>query len=391
MTTTVERGSRATGAPASRERVIARVAFWSVAVIGVLYVPLAVNYTWHLFDHGASFLQQGVNEAVNGSAYENGPASVNGVRTADYTEHRWVMLVHTVLGGLALLLAFFQFSPAIRRRWIVVHRWTGRVYLALMTVSMVTAIVFLSLADIIHIDGGRAFDLQLWGLALGTLATAWIAFAAIRARDVVTHQAWMAMNLSLMLTAPLLRVGWIGLGPFSDNTLLDNLGYSSIALGVVAPAGGALAFAFSQRFRRRDRAVPASAPLSTYGVLAVVVLLGEVAFVAASYGWIPGDVADGVWFHTVPLVALFGFCAAAALGRRSAGDGLREQLWRWYAVGAALSPWAGLVTALAFAPVIGGVEAVVVGMMLGAVGPIVAAFALAVHQSGRWPVVPQRA
>lgn len=390
MTTTVERGVRATGAPASRERVLARVAFWTVAVIGVLYAPLAVNYTWHLFDHGAPFLQRGLNEAVNGSAYENGPASVNGVRTVDYTEHRWVMLIHTSLGGLALVLAFLQFNPAIRRRWIVVHRWTGRIYLPLMTVSMLMAIVFLSLADIIRIDGGRAFDLQLWGLAVGTLATAWIAFAAIRAKDVVTHQAWMAMNLSLMLTAPLLRVGWIGLGRFSHNTLLDNLGYSSIGLGVVAPAGGALAFAFTQRYRRRDRAVAASAPARTYGALAGVALAGEAVLVAASYHWIPGVVAAGVWFHTVPLVMFFAFCAAAAGRSAAQGDPNREQLWRWYAAGAALSPWAALVMALALAPAIGAIEALVVGMMIGAVGPIVAAFAAAVFQSGRWPAVPQR-
>lgn len=377
--------------PSPRSRLVARAAFWVVAVIGVLYVPLAIGYTWHLFDHGAPFWQQGVNEAVNGAAYENGPASVNGVRTADYTQHRWVMLAHTGLGGLALLLAFFQFSPQIRRRWISVHRWTGRVYLPLMTVSMLMAIVFLSLADIIRIDGGRAFDLQLWGLAVGTLATGWIAFAAIRAKDVVAHQAWMAMNLSLMLTAPLLRVGWIAMGRVSDNTLLDNLGYSSIALGVVAPAGGALAFAFTQRYRRRDRAVPASAPRGTYAVLAAVVLLGEVLVVAASYRWIPGVVADGVWFHTVPLIGFFAFCALAARRCGAAGDPTREQLWRWYAVGAALSPWAGLVTALAFAPAVGAGEALIVGMMLGVVGPIVAAFAVAVHQTGRWPVLPTRA
>jgi hypothetical protein len=385
LTTTVERGSRATGAPASRDRVIARIGFWTIAIIAVIYAPLAINYTWHLFSGDAPHLQRALDTAVNGSAYESGPQSVNAVRTADYTHHRVIMLVHTTLGGIALLLALFQFNPRLRARNIALHRWTGRVYLVLMTTSMLTAITFLSLASIIHINGGRAFDLQLWGLALGTLATAAVAFLAIRAKDVVTHRAWMAMNLSLMMTAPLLRVGWIGMGRLSDSPLLDNLGYSSIALGIVAPAGGVFAFMFTARVRRRDRAVPQAGSAAAYVGIVLLAIAGAVAVVRVGISVISGSQQDGIWFHAVPALAYAGFCVVQALRSRAGADPVREQAWRWLALGGATSSFAALAAGVALWPVIGIEEGLITGVMLGSVGPIVATWAYVVFQSAKWP------
>ncbi|MBH9879409.1 DUF2306 domain-containing protein, partial [Clostridioides difficile] len=91
-----------------------------------------------------------------------------------------------------------------------VHRWVGRAYLAFMSVSMLTAIIFLVAAPYVGHFIGRAFDLQLWALALGTLGSAWYALYAIRNRDMTTHRAWMTYSIALMMTAPLLRVLWIG-------------------------------------------------------------------------------------------------------------------------------------------------------------------------------------
>lgn len=366
---------------------IARYAFWVVAAIAVLYAPLAINYMWHFFDPGVVHLQREADTALNGAAYENGPLSVNVTRHDAYADHRVAMLVHTTLGGIALLLALFQFSPRLRTRHRTLHKWTGRVYLPLMTISMLTAIAFLVMAPIVHFDGGRAFDLQLWALASGTLASGWIGFAAIRRKDMVTHRAWMTMNLSLMMTAPLLRVGWFGLGRIIDNPLLLNLSWSSVALGVIAPGGAGVAFVLTARIRRRDGAVPRPGPIGRYAALVGAGLIGALALLLLDAGLINGVQDHVSWLHVIPLVGYVAVCLTGALRRRAAGDALREQAWGRLLAGAVAAPYAALLVTLVLTPAIGFTEAYITGLMVGVTGPIVASFALVVYQSGRWPVL----
>ena len=190
---------------------LSRGLFLFTAVVGALYLPLALNYTWPLFGTGVPRWQDDVNTAINGRGYALGDGSVDAVRHQAYAEHRVVLLVHTTLGALALTLAMFQFSARIRERWPAVHRWNGRSYLALMTVSMLTALIFLYVTPPARHFIGPAFETQLRGLAVGTLASAWYALYAIRKRDMVSHRAWMTYSIAFMLTAPLLRFIWIGI------------------------------------------------------------------------------------------------------------------------------------------------------------------------------------
>ncbi|RNM16783.1 DUF2306 domain-containing protein, partial [Nocardioides pocheonensis] len=121
-----------------------------------LYAPLALTYMWFAFDPDAPRLQDALTSAIDGRAYAIGVDSVRTVRTVDYVDHRVVMLVHTTLGAVALVLAVLQQSAAMRRRPRV-HRRIGRLYLTLMSASMLTAMAFLARTSAVPYPGQGAF------------------------------------------------------------------------------------------------------------------------------------------------------------------------------------------------------------------------------------------
>lgn len=112
-----------------------------------------------------------------------------------YEKHRALILAHVIPGGVLFLLAPFQFSDRIRRRYPAYHRWTGRVLLVAVLISGLGAFAF-----------GLFMPFAGWlesvAVALyGTLfvyagARAWI---AIRARDVTTHREWMTRMFAVAI------------------------------------------------------------------------------------------------------------------------------------------------------------------------------------------------
>ncbi|BAX95838.1 hypothetical protein MSTE_00497 [Mycobacteroides stephanolepidis] len=368
--------------PETKELSISRVFYVATAAVAILYIPLAVNYTWPLFFPGAPRLQDGLNTLINGHAYAVGEGSVEAVRHVDYAQHRTVMAVHTTLGAIALGLAMFQFSTGLRSRYPAAHRWMGRAYLALMSVSMLTAIIFLVAAPYVGHFIGRAFDLQLWALALGTLGSSWFALYAIRNRDVITHRAWMGYGIALMMTAPLLRVLWIGLQPIvPQHDLLTNLGASAIVLGVAAPFGAAAAFVLTQPVRARV-CVPSSAS-STYAWIVGVAVLGSAGY-AALASRLPDSIPRSLAaYHVVPVWIAIVITLTGVWHARVRDDGAREQRWRWLLCGVASAPVAACLTVLVSAPVYTAPDAVIAGGMVGAPGPIAVAFALIVYVAAR--------
>ena len=97
----------------------------------------------------------------------------------------WLVL-HIVGGIVALLAGPLQFSAAVRRRYLTVHRWTGRLYLVSVAVSVASAIRILLLP---HSSFG--FRIGIGGLALAWVATTGLAYAAVRRRQIALHREWM--------------------------------------------------------------------------------------------------------------------------------------------------------------------------------------------------------
>lgn len=364
--------------PAPTLRRVGRI---TLAVIAVLYAPLAMTYMWFAVTSHAPKWQQALTAAINGTDYSQGPGSISSIRRIDYLDNTWVLLVHTVLGGMALLLAVHQLSPGRRQRSLAWHRWVGRTYIVLVTISMGTALIFLIRAGTADYLGGNAMYLQLWSLDLSTLASGFLAIWAIRRRDVVTHQAWMYLNFAFMMTAPLLRVVWIFLAPaFPHHTLLDNVDMGSSLLGVLAPGGAAIAVQLSLRSRRDDTAV--RAPASTYAVLAAVAA-GSAVLLALRFGQASATVPAGVLW--IPLCCSVAYTVACLCGIRSARrhrDAALELRWRWLAWGAALAPLGVVLVHVASAVVWGYAAGLIAALMVGFSASIATSFTLVVARIG---------
>jgi uncharacterized membrane protein len=367
----------------NRKRIaLSRGLFLVTAVVTALYLPLALNYSWSLFDIGASRWQDGVNTAVNGPGYALGSGSVDSVRHAAYAEHRVVLLVHTTLGALALTLAMFQFSARLRERRPAVHRRVGRTYLALMSVSMLTALIFLYATPPAEHFVGPAFETQLRALAVGTLASAWYAVYAIRNRDVVSHRAWMIYSVAFMLTAPLLRFIWIGIQPLvPQHDLLTNIGVGSLILGVVAPGGAAVAFMFAQR--PAPDQVPRPTPMWGYGAALAVAVLGSLFYTRLTLQ-LPAPIPHSlVAFHLVPAWTTIALAALGVALSRKRRNTARERQWRWLLWGFAVAPVSAGLFALIVPPAFTAADAIIAGGMDGAGIPITICFAVVVRAAAR--------
>lgn len=99
---------------------------------------------------------------------------------------RLTLLAHISAGMVALLAGPWQFSSALRRSYLRVHRMTGRIYLTAVGLGGLAA---LSLAMTTSLGWA-------WGFGVGTLAVVWLAtsgmaFYAIVHKQIKAHQEWM--------------------------------------------------------------------------------------------------------------------------------------------------------------------------------------------------------
>ena len=106
-----------------------------------------------------------------------------------YWPKRVWLLMHITGGMVALLIGPFQFSQRLRQRHLKVHRIMGRTYLIAICCAS-SAAMYLAVTT----SFGWA-----WGLALASLAIAWIttsgmAFYAIMQRQIQIHREWMVRS-----------------------------------------------------------------------------------------------------------------------------------------------------------------------------------------------------
>src|SRR5687768_3125207 len=101
-----------------------------------------------------------------------------------FGEHRVATLLHIVPGAAFLLLAPLQFSARMRRRHLVLHRWSGRLLLVAATVGVMSGLYF-GLA-MPYGGFGEALAIAVFGgLFLGAMAKGYL---AIRAREIARHR-----------------------------------------------------------------------------------------------------------------------------------------------------------------------------------------------------------
>ncbi|KAI8932762.1 hypothetical protein NX059_010252 [Plenodomus lindquistii] len=105
----------------------------------------------------------------------------------NFDRYKIGILLH--LAGVlpASVLAVVQFTPFIRKRWILVHRISGYAAILLYTVSLVGALMIAR-----HAFGG-GMDVQVWVgfIGIGVLVCFVISYINIKRLQIEQHRAWM--------------------------------------------------------------------------------------------------------------------------------------------------------------------------------------------------------
>lgn len=259
----------------------AGIAAWAViATACLVYGPMAIEYMWRFFNPDAPQLWNQAFSSVVGHRMAEGAGSIHLEQQQVYAANRWLLLVHTSCGGLAIMFAVAQFSQRLRSRRPALHRTLGRIQVAVVIISMLAAMGYLLRTGPHATFDGPAFYAQLWVVAVATLLSSVLAVTAAVRRQIRMHQCLMAFNFALLLTAPALRVGYLLFGlAWPDQTQqVTNLA-TAAALPVFVIGGAIVA---SRRYDTR-RPGPAHPPITLpRNVNRVVWASGPMALIALS-------------------------------------------------------------------------------------------------------------
>lgn len=260
-----------------------RTGMWiGVAVLCVVYGPMAIEYTLRFFSPHAPALWDTTFASVVGDRIVYGEGSVHRDQHDAYENSLGWLLVHTIGGGLAILLGITQFSQRFRTRYPHIHRRVGRTQVGIVLISMIAAIAYLIRTGPEGTFSGPAFYLQLWALALGTLATSILAVVAIMRGQVRVHQALMTANFALLLSASLLRIGYLVFGLAWPDTTHDVINVASAeAVPLVLLLGAFVAIRASDTRRISRANEPITVPMWVSATIYVSSLLALILLVVA--------------------------------------------------------------------------------------------------------------
>jgi uncharacterized membrane protein len=164
---------------------IGRVVFPADAVLRVDRVRTAVLKTWEREDPLAL----------------HRPAEVARM-DRPFSEHRFLTLAHVVPGALFFVFVPLQFSARLRARYLNLHRWSGRILLFVVTVSLLPGLFF----GIVLPFGGPAEAVTIAAVGVFFLYAMATAFRAIRRGDVARHREWMIRMFAVTLAIGTVRL-----------------------------------------------------------------------------------------------------------------------------------------------------------------------------------------
>ena len=115
---------------------------------------------------------------------------------------KWPLVGHISGGLLALVLGPFQFWAGLRARYLNLHRWMGRLYVAGILIGTMSSIT-------LALTTGMAIHWN-WALSLIVLAFAWIsttgmAFRFILLKRINLHKEWMVRSYVVTFAFVLFR------------------------------------------------------------------------------------------------------------------------------------------------------------------------------------------
>lgn len=192
------------------DRIWRKLAWLLAALTCIAFGLMAMQFPFALRT-GDAGLWAALQSLLTGAEYSVGPGSAHEMYPV-YQRALTAMSSHTALGGLALTLGVSQFIPALRRRHPALHRAAGLLVILAVTASMIGALAYLKVTPLAEIYASPSFGLALWALSLAALTYLALALWSLSRRDFRSHMGFMALMMSTLLTAPLLRVEWAAFG-----------------------------------------------------------------------------------------------------------------------------------------------------------------------------------
>lgn len=110
---------------------------------------------------------------------------------------------HIVLGGLALLIGWAQFSKKLRKANLKMHRNVGKLYIIAAVISGLCAIYIA-----LYATGGLISTLGFGLLGIFWLYTTLRAYIAVRNKDISLHKGFMIYSYAACFAAVTLRI-WL--------------------------------------------------------------------------------------------------------------------------------------------------------------------------------------
>ena len=117
-----------------------------------------------------------------------------------YRFNNIILLAHILTALPALLIGPWQFLPSFRRRWIVLHRIMGKVYVLTILCSSVLGFGLASANRM-----GYVARAGFMTLAVFWFFTTWRAYVTIRRVDIGAHRRWMLRSYALTLATVTVR------------------------------------------------------------------------------------------------------------------------------------------------------------------------------------------
>lgn len=110
---------------------------------------------------------------------------------------------HILLGGLALLIGWLQFSQKLRIKNIKIHRTIGKTYIISVLISGICGLLIA-----LYATGGIISKLGFFTLGIIWLSTTILSFKAIKNGHVELHEKFMIFSYAACFAAVTLRI-WL--------------------------------------------------------------------------------------------------------------------------------------------------------------------------------------
>ncbi|MFI8511995.1 DUF2306 domain-containing protein [Streptomyces sp. NPDC085460] len=320
------------GRPTSTRR--GRVAIVALTAVCLAYAPIAFTELWPYASPGAPALGEWL---LGRTVSPEFVAEAVRDRLEPYGRSLVPLIVHSVLGGLLMLLGPVQLLTAVRRR-VRLHRTLGFVFAATVYVSMAGAAVYLVRTPPERAFSGAAFWVVLAVILVGTVGSVTFGVLAALTGHPDLHQRWLLLCYGFLMTAPLLRLEW-GFLP----TLYPGLTIQEINRVAIMHLGALVSFGALLATRALDRRTSVPGVTGSWAPGPVLVL-AHLAGAAGLAALVPAFLDQGtagrrlILAYLVPYAVTYAVLAARAAGARRSGNGWAREEWRLHLAALLLAP-----------------------------------------------------